>query len=213
MLPVFRDLLKPQWLTVIETLKTHGGMPVADLSRLTGVSYMTLKKSCEDLTRAGYLTRTRLPRREVGRPEIFYSLAAKADALFPQAGPELTLELLGILRQMHGESAPEKLLFQYFAKQSEALVKQLSGIDALPARAAKLAALRTKAGCDSRCEESDGPPRIVERHNPLRRIIEAHPRAAAMEQRMLEQALGTRLLRREIPTGRESAPQVVFELG
>lgn len=213
LLPVFRDLIKAPWRAVLEALKQAGGMPVSELSRTTGGSYMAVKTHCEDLTKAGYLVRTRLPRTEVGRPEIFYSLAAKADALFPEAGTGFTLELLEELRLMYGENAPEKLLFQYFQKRQETLAKLLVKFADLAARAEKLRALREKEGCASRCECVDGKPvRIVEFHNPLQRIFERYPRAVAMELRMLEQLLGSRITRREIPAGRDTTPHVVFEI-
>jgi len=213
LLPVFRDLIKPQWRTVLEELKLAGGMAVSELARKTGSSYMAVKSHCEDLTQAGYLTRTRLPRTEVGRPEIFYSLAAKADTLFPQAGVDFTLELLDELKLMFGESAPDKLLFQYFQKRLERLAKPLEKLPSAAARAVKLAALRDQEGCMSQCEGDPGNPvRIVECHNPLQRIFERYPRAATMELRMLEQLLGSRLRRRELPGGRQTPPRVVFEI-
>lgn len=212
LLPVFRDLIKPQWRAVLEELKLSGGMAVSDLSRITGGSYMAVKSHCEDLTKLGYLIRTRLPRTEVGRPEIFYSLAKKADTLFPQAGAEFTLELLEELRLMYGDSAPEKVLFQYFQKYRERLGKLLDKYVTPQEKATRLAAIRNKEGCVSQCMIEPGEPvRIVEIHNPLERIHQLFPRAAAMELRMMEQLLGTRLLRSEIPGGRESAPRVVFE--
>jgi predicted ArsR family transcriptional regulator len=213
LLPVFRDLIKPQWRTVLETLKVSGGLPVSDLARKTGGSYMALQTHCAQLTKLGYLIRTRLPRTAVGRPEIFYSLAAKADALFPQAGVDFSIELLEELRLMHGDSAPEKLLFQHFSKLAERLAAQFSGLRSPAERAARLALLREKQGHACRIEQEPGQPlRIVEMHNPLQRIFERFPRAAAMELRMIEQAVGSRVLRREIPGGRESAPQTVFEI-
>jgi predicted ArsR family transcriptional regulator len=213
LLPVFRDLIKPQWRVVLEQLKLGGGMPVSELARQTGGSYMAVKTHCEELTKSGYLIRTRLPRTEVGRPEIFYSLATKADALFPEAGAGFTLELMEELRLMYGESAPEKLLFQYFQKRFEQLAKVLDKLQSIAEKAAKLAALREKEGCASQCENESGQPvRIVEIHNPLQRIFERYPRAAAMEVRMIEQLLGTRVIRRELPTGRETPPRIVFEI-
>lgn len=213
MLPVFRDLIKAQWRAVLEELKRTGGMPVGELAHKTGGSYMTVKTHCEALTRAGYLIRTRFPRTGLGRPEIFYSLAVKADALFPQAGVDFTLELLEELKLMLGENAPDKLLFQYFKKQIDDLEKIRGKSTTTAERAVKLAALRTKQGCMSRCEcLPDKPLCIVEYHNPLQRLFESYPRAIAMELRLFEQWLGTRVLRREIPGGRESPPQVVFEI-
>jgi len=210
LLPVFRDLVKPQWRVVLETLKLAGGMPVSDLARETGGSYMAVKTHCEELTKAGYLIRTRLPRTEVGRPEIFYSLSMKADALFPEAGAGFTLDLLEELRQLYGDSAPEKVLFQYFQKRGEQLAKVLGKYQIVAEKAAKLAAIRQKDGCTSLCETE--PLRMTEVHNPLQRIFERFPRAAAMELRMIEQLLGARVLRREEQTGRETPPRIVFEI-
>lgn len=214
LLPVFHDLLKSKWLPIIGALKRRGGMSVSELCDEIKGSYMTVKTHCDELADAGYLLRTRLPRREVGRPEIFYSLAAKADALFPQAGTDFSLELLEELQQMHGENAPERLLFQYFSKLAARYEKQLDHLPTAASRARKFAAIRNKDGYSSHCEEVAGePPRIVEFHNPLQRVFERYPRAVAMEQRMMEQALGTRVTRSEIPSGRETMPRVVFELG
>lgn len=213
LLPVFQDLLKPQWRLIIETLKLAGGLPVSELARCVGASYMTAKTHCDELADAGYLIRTRLPRTAVGRPEIFYSLAAKSDALFPPAGIEFTLDLLDELRVMHGESAPERLLFQYFSKLGERLEKSITKLRSPADKARKLAALREKDGHASRCEAQPGQPvRIVEYHNPLQRVFDRFPRAATMELRMIEQVLGSRVIRNELPAGPESTPRVVFEI-
>lgn len=213
LLPVFRDLIKPQWRVVLEELKRTGGMPVSDLSRKIGGSYMAVKTHCEELTKAGYVIRTRLPRAEVGRPEIFYSLASKSDALFPEAGLEFTLELLAELKQLYGESGPEKLLFQYFQRRQEQWAKPLEKLATPAEKAAKLVKLREKSGCVCQCEcEPGNSVRIIDLHNPLHRIFEHYPRTAAMETRMLEALLGRRLIRSELPGGRESTPRVVFEI-
>ncbi|HSP43731.1 MAG TPA: hypothetical protein VLO11_12725 [Luteolibacter sp.] len=211
--PVFQDLLKPQWRLVIETLKRHGGMPVSELARLTESNYMTVKTHCDQLAEAGYLTLTRLPRTQVGRPEFFYSLSAKADALFPEAGADFTIGLLDSLCQMQGENAADKLLFQYFHTLAARMEKPLDALKTPEARARKLAKLRVAAGHACVFEHDSGQPgRLVEWHNPLGRILEKYPHAVGFEQRMIEQLLGTRVVRTEIPGGRETMPHVVFEL-
>jgi len=212
LLPVFQDLVKPQWRRVIETLKPAGGLSVSELSRRTGNSYMTVKTHCDELVVAGYLMRTRLPRTEVGRPEIFYSLTRKSDALFPQVGMEMVLEILDELRSMHGESAPERLLFQYFANAAEKIGPPVSLQKTLLGKARKFVELREKDGHAYRFEmENEDRFRLLEFHNPLSRIFEKFPRAQAMELRMIEQLLGCRIYRSEIPTGPEAQAHVVFE--
>lgn len=212
-LSVFQDLVKPQWRAVLEELKLSGGLPVSELAGRVGVSYMAAKQHCEELKKAGYLDRSRVPRTVVGRPEIFYSLSAKADALFPQAGADFTLDLLEGLKTLFGENAPDKLLFQHFQKQQERWQSLLAKARSVAEKAGKLASLRAKEGCAVRCvEDPEGGLRIEEFHNPLQRIFECYPRVIAMEQRMIEQLLGTRVTRREIPGGRTGQPRVVFEV-
>jgi predicted ArsR family transcriptional regulator len=213
LLPVFRDLIKPQWRAVLEELKRSGGQPASELARATGGGYMAVKTHCEELTKAGYVIRSRLPRTAIGRPEIFYSLAAKADTLFPQAGVDFTLALLDEMKRMYGESGPEKLLFQYFQKRQESWIQPLAALASVAEKAKKLAKLRTGEGCASSCEcEPASPVRIVELHNPLQRVFEQYPRAVTMELRMLEALLGTRVTRQELPGGRQSPPHIIFEI-
>jgi len=221
LLPAFQDLIKPQWRTVLEALKTRGELPVSELARLNGVSYMAAKSHCEALTKAGYLVRSRLPRTEVGRPEILYSLSDKASSLFVQAGMEFTLDLLENTRRIFGESTPDKLLFQYFQKLQQSWAHELEGVDGPTGRAAKLAKLRCKAGYASTFSKSPKPSphlpkplpdHLFETHNPLQQVFEHYPRAVTMELRMLEELLGCRLKRVEVDTGRKAAPHIAFEL-
>lgn len=213
LLPVFHDLVKPQWRLVIEQLKLSGGLPVSELSRVLDASYMAVKQHCEELKKLGYLDRSRIPRTAVGRPEIFYSLSAKADALFPEAGVRFTLDLLEELKSLLGENTPDKLFFQHFQKVYENWEPVISKVTSPEGKAAKLVALRVKEGCYARCETGpDGGLRIEEFHNPLQRLFELYPRALAMELRMIEQLLETRVIRRELGGGRTGQPRVVFEL-
>lgn len=209
----FRDLVKPQWVTTIEELKLAGGLPVSELSRRMDASYMAVKQYCEDLKKLGYLERSRIPRTEVGRPEIFYRLTSKADALFPEAGTGFTLEFLETMKPLFGESAPEKLLFQYFQQQQEQWIPKLAKAKSMVEKATLLAGLREKAGCFGRCKyDPEKGFRIEEYHHPLQRIFDKYPRAITMELRAIEQSLGTKVVRKEIPGGRAGPARVDFEI-
>ena len=213
LLPVFQDLIKPQWRAVLEQLKLSGGLPVSELARQVDASYMAVKQHCEELKKLGYLDRSRVPRTAVGRPEIFYSLGVKADGLFPQAGTAFTVELLEELKGLLGESTPDKVLFQHFQNQGDRWQPLVSKRASLSERISKLASLRQKDGCFIRVTPGgDGVTLIEEFHNPLQRLFEKYPRAVAMEQRMIEELLGVRVLRRELEGGREGQPRIVFEV-
>lgn len=205
-----RDLVKPQWVATLEMLKFCGGSPVSELARRLDLSYMAVKQYCEDLTKLGYLERTRVPRTEVGRPEVFYRLAAKADGLFPEAGVAFSLDLLDSLRAMFGESAPERLFFQYFQHQQERWRAKLDTVEPLAAKLRMLVDLRGREGCLARLREDAEGLRIEEYHHPLHAVFARYPRAAGMEQRMIEQLLGTRVTRSEVPGGKAGPARVDF---
>ncbi|MBC7981054.1 MAG: hypothetical protein H7Y36_10875 [Armatimonadetes bacterium] len=213
-LPVFHDLLKPQWLGTLTELKISDGLAVSELSRRLNSSYMTVKQHCEDLTKLGYLQRTRIPRTEIGRPEIFYRLSEKADALFPSIPAEFTLKMLDQIRQLFGENAPEKMLFQYFREQEEVWKARLSKGTTLLYKARLFAKIREQEALFIRCLHEPGEATIILRqfHHPLREIFESYPRAIAMEQRAMEAALGTRVFREtSVDTG-NSAGHVDFHI-
>ncbi len=213
LLPVFKDLIKPQWRAVLEELKLSGGLPVSELARHVDASYMAVKQHCEELKKIGYLVRSRVPRTAVGRPEIFYSLGAKADSLFPQAGVDFTLEMLDGLKELYGESTPDKLLFQHFQKLQEKWRPLVAKAGSTAEKAHKLAHLREKEGCCVRYQEDEEHGVLIEEfHNPLQRVFERYPRAVAMEQRMIEELLGVRVNRSELDGGRAGQPRVIFEI-
>lgn len=197
-LPVFHDLLKPQWLAALSELKLSGGMAVSELSRTLGASYMTVKQHCEDLTKLGYLKRTRVPRTEIGRPEIFYRLSDKADALFPTVPQAFTIEILGQVQRMFGENAPDRMLFQYYQEQGESWKARLGKGTTLLDRAELFAKIRSKEGLFMKCLYQDGEREIILRefHHPFKGLFEKFPRAEAMELRAMEEALGVRITRK-----------------
>ncbi|MBK1882443.1 hypothetical protein JIN85_08455 [Luteolibacter pohnpeiensis] len=197
----------------MEQLKLSGGLPVSELSRRLDASYMATKQYCEDLKKLGYLERTRVPRTEVGRPEIFYRLTAKSASIFPDAGVHFTLEILEGLKSLFGESAPERVLYQHFQQLHDQWKPRIAKANSLVEKATLLANLREKEGCFGRCKyDPENGFRIEEYHHPLQPIFDQYPSAVKMELRMLEQLLGTRVVRREIPGGRSGPARVDFEV-
>jgi len=213
LLPVFKDLIKPQWRKILEELKLCGPMPVSELSRQIGASYMAVKQQCEELRKIGYLARRRMPRTEVGRPEIFYHLADPADALFPQAGMAFTLELLDGLKQLYGESFADRLLFQYFEKLQGEWQKRLEKYPSLLEKSHQFLVLRAKEGFLMRWQYEPTTGFVIEiLHHPLQQVLNHYPRAIAMEQRMLEQIIGSRINRREVQAHAGLAARVILEI-
>ena len=95
MLTLLREMLHSPVLDIVQRLKHSTGMTVTELCTAMKMSYMGVKQHCVELEKAGFLDTWRRPK-AAGRPEKLYRLTAKADALFLNCGPPLTLDLLGL---------------------------------------------------------------------------------------------------------------------
>ena len=195
-LKIIRDIAKPQWFDIVMLLKRSVGLSVAELSKALGMSYMGVKQHCIELEKRGYVDTWRRAK-EIGRPEKAYRLTEKANALFPDLGTELTLEILKTIQETSGANAAEKLLFAYFQKKGKSYEARIKG-ESLVERATSLARLRDKEGRLSRIEVGEGEQlKLVEFHDPLRAIASAFESIYHMEEQMLERLLGCPVHRTE----------------
>jgi predicted ArsR family transcriptional regulator len=210
-LPGFRDLVRSPWVTILEELKMRGGCSIPVLAEVMEMSYMGVKKHCEDLLSIGYLQRSRVPRTEVGRPEVMYRLSPKAEAFFPQAGTHFSLALLTQIKELFGNNAPEKLLFQYFSDLQEQWQGRMHRAKSLVEKATLLVSLREKEGCLTRCTyDAKLGFRIEEFHHPMAPIFEAYPVATSFETRMIENLMGTKIERREVSGSRHGPARIEY---
>jgi predicted ArsR family transcriptional regulator len=195
-LKTVRDIARPQVAAILEAIKRSMGLSVAELSRSLDMSYMGVKQYCLELERKGYLDTWRRPK-TIGRPELTYRLTAKAQALFPQMSNDLTLGLLRSVRQCHGPTAADKLLFNYFAEKAEGYLRRIKG-HSIAERAWSLARLREQEGY---CSQADYDPglglRLIEYHSPFSGIGDRHPSIWRMEEAMLARVLQTTVSRSE----------------
>lgn len=206
-------MVRPQWVKLIECLKGSGGMAVPALSEAIGMSYMGTKQHCEALRKAGYLESWRVPRTQVGRPEVLYRLTSKADVLFPGPPVAVLLEVLESARAMFGDMAPERLLRQHFERLRAAWQPKVQRGKSLVERATRLVELRAREGCVNRCRfDAERGFRIEELHHPLRAVFQAYPRLVAVELLVIEELLGAKVRRREVAGGRGGPARVDFEI-
>ena len=209
-----RETMRASWAAILEAIKVSDGMPVSDLARELKMSYMGVKQHCLKLVELGFLEEWRIPRekKEVGRPEKLYRLTSKCSALFPDAGVGLTLAVLKGVRQLYGDSAPEKLLFNHFQILKEQWQPKLRAGKSMVEKATRLADIRDKSGWFSKCHyDAETGFRIEEFHSPLKKIYIEYPNAVRMEVQMMEQLLGTKIVRSEVSTGK-GRKRVVYEI-
>ena len=124
----------------------------------------------------------------------------------------LTLAVLKGVRKIYGEAAPEKLLFHHFQLLRDQWQPKVRAGKSMVEKATRLADLRDKSGWFSKCHyDASTGFRIEEFHSPMAKIYAEYPSAVRMEVQLLEQLLGTKVVRNEVATGK-GRKRVVYEI-
>ena len=175
-------------------LKRSQGMPVAELAKAMNMSYMGVKQHCVQMEKLGYVDTWRHPS-GAGRPLKLYRLTSKVMDLFPDIGRELSLDLLEMVGETYGSTAPEKLLLGFFSKKKEQYERRIRG-ESTGEKAAALAKIRFAEGYLSQClyDPKEGL-RIIEHHSLLQHLEESFPKVFHMEVQMFGELIGTRVTR------------------
>lgn len=207
------DLSKPQVLSIIGAVKTSNGITIANLARELEMSYMGIKQHCQKLEKLGYLKTWRVPRKGVGRPEKLYMLTAKCDELFPQSGLELVFNVLAGVKKFFGEHSAEKIFFHHFEQKRAEWAPQVGKGKSLVEKATRLADLRDKDGCFSRCKyDVEFGFRIEEYHHPMKELFDLYPSLIKQELRMMEQLLGNKVNRKQVKL-EKGGTMVIYQIG
>ncbi|MFL6585120.1 MAG: helix-turn-helix transcriptional regulator [Chthoniobacterales bacterium] len=172
-------------------------MSVNELVAKMKMSYMGIKQHCLTLERDGYLDTWRRPQK-MGRPEMVYRLTKRTHDLFPCDSNDFTLEVLKSVAEIHGPTAPDKLLYNLFERKGANLKVKAKG-ENIAERAKWLAAQREKEGFMSEYgdDTKEGGPHILECHSPIMNLLEKYPIIQKLEQDLVSNVLGTKVRREE----------------
>lgn len=204
---LLNEIGRTQRLSILHELKRSNGLPVKQLAKRLGMSYMGVKQHCIELERDGYVDTWRNPK-PIGRPELLYRLTRKAHELFPVQSHGLLIDTLEAASQLYGPTAPGKLLLLHFRKKAEDYKERLRG-DTLAEKAKWFSRIRDNEGCMS--EFRAGPPVcVVERHSPMGDLFFIYPEVEQMEKEMYEEVLETKVRRTTSRLG--ALYECVFEL-
>lgn len=210
--PIFKEMFHPSKSAIISSLKKSNGLPVSDVAKKVDMSYMGVKQHCINLEKMGFLESWRVPRKEVGRPEKLYRLTKKGDELFPDIGSEVTLALLDEVKDIFGESVPEKILLNYFDKKKTEWLKILKKKPTIVEKAKVLSELREEDGYFNDCQFDQALGLVIkEYHNPMKPIFEKYPNTVRFELEMIEELLGT-TVKRECAEGSHGQKLSMFKI-
>lgn len=175
---------------LLNLLKQDGPQDAASLAAHLGVTAMAVRQHLYALQEEG-LVGNRSEPRPIGRPAKLWHLTEAADKLFPDAHADLTVSLIGSMRDALGAGGLEKVL----AVRAEGMIRSYRGKlgrrNGLKGRLEALAAARSEEGymASAECDEH-GTWWLMENHCPICTAARECQGLCSIEQQVFQAVLG-----------------------
>ena len=181
---------------LIDILKREGPVSASNLARSLKLTDVAVRQHLQALETAGLAKSQKQPIQGRGRPSMGWSLTEAASSLFPDRHGELTIGLLGAMRETFGEKGMERIIAQRSRQQVQRYRSEMPASKApLKARVTALAKLRTEE--DYLAEvitERRGCYLLVEHHCPICEAAKSCLRLCGAELEVFQTALGPDVL-------------------
>jgi predicted ArsR family transcriptional regulator len=152
---------------LLYTLKSRGPLTTGTLARALGITVVGTRQHLASLRAEGLIAFDDQAG-EIGRPKRFWRLTAKGHGRFPDTHGDLTVNLIGGIREVFGEAGLDRLIE---ARQALAVAFYRTALKAcsrLEDRVRAVARLRTDEGYMAEFEaEPDGSFLLIENHCPI----------------------------------------------
>jgi predicted ArsR family transcriptional regulator len=177
---------------VLFELKTGGPASAAELASRLDVTPMAIRQHLAALEREALVEHCE-ERRPVGRPARIWNLTPRAAERFPDTHADLTLDLIGAVRDVFGDDGLDQLIHARSEHQRETYGEKLPSPEApIPDRVAALAELRRTEGYMAEWSaEPDGTYVLVENHCPICAAAKVCQGFCRDELELFRAALGT----------------------
>ena len=179
---------------IIDSLKMDGPQDAGRLAERHGISAMAVRQHLYDLEAEGLVTHeaeARPPGTARGRPAKLWALTQAADRFFPDAHAELTVGLLGAMKETFGAKGLEKLLAVRAREQTATYKAAIGKRKSLTGKLRALAAVRSEEGYMAEVEKAAGGYLLVENHCPICSAAAACTGLCNMELEVFRAALGS----------------------
>ena len=148
-------------------LKTRGSQTADTIAQQLGITSVGARQHLSKLLKKS-LVEHRDERTSVGRPKRYWQLTPTGQAQFPNTHSQLTVEMIGSIRDLFGEGGLDKIIAKREADTLKRYSEQLSPYKSLVHKVKKLAELRSAEGYMAdyeKCEE--GGYYLHENHCPI----------------------------------------------
>ncbi len=148
-------------------LKMRGPQSSATLGNQMGITGEAARQQLLRLEEQG-LVESQSEIRGVGRPVAIWHLTKAAEARFPDAHAQLTVDLLTTIRSELGQSAVDTIINARERDTSAAYLRAMATTESLSGRVAKLAEIRSHEGYMAEWDDlGDGSYVLAENHCPI----------------------------------------------
>lgn len=151
---------------VLMSLKTRGPQSIAEIAKTMQVTAEAVRQQMTRLHEDGLVdAQTRSAGR--GRPTQIWRLTEKGQGRFPDSHAEMTVQMLGAVRQIFGEVGIEKLIDAREASMLSSYQEAMVGAEGLRARLERLVELRSTEGYMAELREDGQGFLFIENHCPI----------------------------------------------
>lgn len=177
-------------LRILEILKEHGDLTVAELARQLGMAPVSVRHHLDVLQGEQLISIPRVRRPgTVGRPRQVYALTEAANAFFPRGHDMLARRLL---LQLKDVLPPAELhtLFEHLADTMADEARPLQADATAKQRVERAVEFLNERGYLARYEVVDGHYVLYTLNCPYQGIAEQHRELCAMDKRLLDRLIG-----------------------
>lgn len=147
-------------------VKTRGPVSTAQLAQLLDMTPEAARQQVHKLLAAGLVAGQQEAAAGVGRPRQNWVLTEAGHRRFPDTHAQLSVQLIGSIRQLFGEAGLDRLIAQREDEARASYRRACTG-KTLARRLAQLAAVRSSEGYMARVERDGDAWLLVEDHCPI----------------------------------------------
>lgn len=176
---------------VLDFLKRKGPSEASGIAEALGVTAMAVRQHLYALEDEGLVAVGDAPKDGArGRPSKLWRVEQKADGFFPDAHADLSVELIGNIREVFGERGLDKLIARRTEQQIVTYRAALSSAATLKEKVKRLAKLRNDAGYMAEMTNDGDGFILIENHCPICRVAVACTGICRQELDVFRAALG-----------------------
>ena len=156
----------PSTQRILYFVKSRGPVSTATLAKALEMTGEAARQHVQKLVAAGLIEGRQEAQAGAGRPRQNWVLTAAGHARFPDTHAQLTVKLIGSVRDLFGQDGLDKLIAQR-EQESRAAYAQACAAPDLSTRLAQLAAVRDEEGYMARLEADGDDWLLIEDHCPI----------------------------------------------